>query len=107
MYPRYRPLPGTSTPTPAAPTRFRRRYSASINGRIFVDLLRRLWPIVRVIVIGVVGYFMLLVALRASGPRSMARTNLFDLVIVVSIGSVYGRILTAKDVSLVEALVAY
>jgi uncharacterized membrane protein YcaP (DUF421 family) len=65
------------------------------------------WPIVRVIVIGVVGYFTLLLALRASGPRSMARTNLFDIVIVASIGSVYGRILTAKDVTLVESLVAY
>jgi hypothetical protein len=65
------------------------------------------YPIARVVVIGVGGYVFLLLAFRLVGPRTMAKTNIFDFIILVSIGSVYGRILTAKDVTLVEALVAY
>jgi uncharacterized membrane protein YcaP (DUF421 family) len=64
-------------------------------------------PIVRVLVVGTGGYIFLLLVLKAVGPRTLARTNLFDFIILVSIGSVYGRILTASDVALVEALVAY
>jgi len=63
--------------------------------------------IARLLVIGAVGYVFLLFALRIVGPRTLANTNLFDFVILVSIGSVYGRILTAKDVALAEACVAY
>ncbi|MGE5128073.1 MAG: DUF421 domain-containing protein [Sphingomonadaceae bacterium] len=59
------------------------------------------------VVVGTCGYFFLLAALRLAGPRTLARTNVFDFIILVSIGSVFGRILTAKDVALVEALVAY
>ena len=61
----------------------------------------------RVLVIGAVGYLFLIFALRIVGPRTLAKTNLFDFVILVSIGSVYGRILTAEDVALAEACVAY
>jgi len=64
-------------------------------------------PIVRVIVVGVLGYLFLLLALRTVGPRTLAKTNMFDFIILVSIGSVFGRILTAQEVPLVEACVAY
>lgn len=64
-------------------------------------------PILRVIIVGTCGYVFLLFALRIVGPRTLAKTNIFDFIILVSVGSIYGRILTAKDVGLVEALVAY
>ena len=64
-------------------------------------------PIVRVLVVGSFGYVFLIFVLRIVGPRTLAKTNLFDFIILVSIGSVYGRILTATDVTLVEACVAY
>ena len=64
-------------------------------------------PILRVLIVGICGYIFLLFALRIVGPRTLATTNIFDFIILVSVGSVYGRILTAKDVGLVEALVAY
>jgi uncharacterized membrane protein YcaP (DUF421 family) len=64
-------------------------------------------PIARVLVVGVCGYVFLLTAVRVAGPRTLAKTNVFDFIILVSIGSVYGRILTAKDVALAEAFVAY
>ena len=64
-------------------------------------------PLLRLLVVGVGGYIFLLLALRTVGSRTMARTNMFDFIILVSIGSVFGRILTAKDVTLVEACAAY
>ncbi|MGE5104437.1 MAG: DUF421 domain-containing protein [Betaproteobacteria bacterium] len=64
-------------------------------------------PIARLVVVGVGGYVFLLLALRTVGSRTMAKTNVFDFIILVSIGSVFGRILTAKDVTLVEACLAY
>ncbi len=64
-------------------------------------------PIARVLVVGSLGYVFLLLVLKIVGPRTLAKTNLFDFIILVSIGSVYGRILTATDVTLIEACVAY
>jgi uncharacterized membrane protein YcaP (DUF421 family) len=64
-------------------------------------------PVARVIIVGTAGYFFLLFVLRAAGPRTLAKTSIFDFIMLVSIGSVFGRILTAEEVSLVEACVAY
>jgi uncharacterized membrane protein YcaP (DUF421 family) len=64
-------------------------------------------PIVRIIFVGTFAYLALLITLRISGPRTIARTNVFDFIISVTIGSVFGRILTAKEVALVEACVAF
>jgi uncharacterized membrane protein YcaP (DUF421 family) len=64
-------------------------------------------PILRILFVGTFAYFSLLLTLRASGPRTLARTNIFDFIVSVAIGSVFGRILTAKEVALVEACVAF
>jgi uncharacterized membrane protein YcaP (DUF421 family) len=64
-------------------------------------------PILRILFVGTFAYFSLLLTLRISGPRTLARTNIFDFIVSVAIGSVFGRILTAKEVALVEACVAF
>jgi uncharacterized membrane protein YcaP (DUF421 family) len=64
-------------------------------------------PILRILFVGTFAYLSLLLTLRASGPRTLARTNIFDFIVSVAIGSVFGRILTAKEVALVEACVAF
>jgi uncharacterized membrane protein YcaP (DUF421 family) len=64
-------------------------------------------PIVRVLFVGTCAYLFLLFTLRTAGPRAIAKTNIFDFIVLVSIGSAYGRILTAKDVAVVEACVAF
>jgi uncharacterized membrane protein YcaP (DUF421 family) len=64
-------------------------------------------PILRILFVGTFAYFSLLLTLRASGSRTLARTNIFDFIVSVAIGSVFGRILTAKEVALVEACVAF
>ena len=64
-------------------------------------------PLLRILLVGTLGYLYLLFTLRAAGPRAIAKTNLFDFIILVTIGSAFGRALTAKDVALVEACVAF
>ena len=63
-------------------------------------------PIWHTLLIGAVGYLTLVILLRGTGPRTMAKMTPLDFVIAVSLGSVFGRTVTAVDVSLAQALVA-
>jgi uncharacterized membrane protein YcaP (DUF421 family) len=63
-------------------------------------------PIVRVLVIAPCAYVFLLFTLRAAGSRALVKTNVFDFIIIVGVGSAFGRMLTAKDVALAEACTA-
>lgn len=65
------------------------------------------WPLFRIVVVGSLAYVALLVTLRAGGARTIAKTNLFDFIVSVAIGSVFGRIITAKEVVLAEACTAF
>jgi uncharacterized membrane protein YcaP (DUF421 family) len=63
--------------------------------------------VLRVLFIAVAGYATLLVLLRASGQRTLAKLTSFDLVITITIGSAFGRVITAREVALVEVLAAF
>lgn len=63
-------------------------------------------PIWHTLLIGIVGYLTLVILLRGTGPRTMAKMTPLDFVIAVTIGSAFGRVMTAVDVSLAQALVA-
>lgn len=66
------------------------------------------WPaVLRVVFITVTGYVTLLLLLRASGRRPLARMSAFDFIITVTLGSAYGRVVTATEVGLVEAVVGF
>ncbi|SFS10067.1 Protein of unknown function [Halomicrobium zhouii] len=64
-------------------------------------------PLVRIVVVGVSMYVALVLFLRLSGSRTLSSMNAFDFIVTVAIGSVFGRALTAKDVALSEAIVAF
>jgi uncharacterized membrane protein YcaP (DUF421 family) len=64
-------------------------------------------PLLRIIVVGIVTYIGLILLLRISGKRTLASMNAFDFIITVTIGSAFGRILTAKEVSIAEALTTF
>lgn len=63
-------------------------------------------PIWRTLLIGAVGYVTLVILLRGTGPRTMAKMTPLDFVIAVTLGSAFGRVVTASDVSLIQAVVA-
>ena len=62
--------------------------------------------ILHTLLIGTVGYLTLVILLRGTGPRTMAKMTPLDFVIAVSLGSVFGRVVTAVDVGLTQAVVA-
>ncbi len=64
-------------------------------------------PILRIVTVGTLTYFGIILILRVSGKRTLASMNAFDFIITITMGSVFGRILTAKSVSLAESLTAF
>lgn len=61
-------------------------------------------PLVHTFITLVVGYIALVVLLRISGARTMASMTPLDLIIAVTIGSAFGRMLTAVEVPLSQAI---
>lgn len=64
-------------------------------------------PLIRVGVVGTLAYISIILILRISGKRTLASMNAFDFVITIAMGSAYGRILTAKEVAVSEAVGAF
>lgn len=63
--------------------------------------------LIRVAVTGVLSYLSLIVLLRVSGKRTLAKMNAFDLIVTVALGSILATILLSSDVTLFEGLVAF
>ncbi len=64
-------------------------------------------PVIRVLFIAAAGYLTLLVLLRISGQRTLAQMSAMDLIITVTIGSAFGRVITAREVALAEVIAAF
>lgn len=64
-------------------------------------------PVLRILVVGTLAYTALVLLLRVTGKRTLAQMNAFDFVITVALGASFGRILTARDVALTEAITAF
>lgn len=62
-------------------------------------------PLVRGAVIAAVGYVTLLLLLRATGPRTLTKATPLDFIIVVTLGSAFGRTITAPEVSVTQVVV--
>ncbi|MFV2009971.1 MULTISPECIES: DUF421 domain-containing protein [unclassified Micromonospora] len=60
----------------------------------------------RVTAVGVLTYVLLVGVLRASGKRTLAKLNAFDLVVTVALGSTLATILLSGDVSFAEGAAA-
>ena len=72
------------------------------------DLYWNGWdPILRIIVVGFITYAGIIAILRVSGKRTLASMYAFDFIVTVAIGSAFGRILTAGDISISEAFTAF
>ncbi len=65
------------------------------------------WAVLgRTLLIGVLAYLSLIIMLRVSGKRTLAKMNAFDLVVTVAIGSTLATIVLSKSVALAEGLLA-
>ncbi len=63
--------------------------------------------LLRVAVVGTLAYVALVVLLRASGKRTLAKLNAFDLVVTVALGSTLATVLLSKTVALAEGVLAF
>jgi len=61
----------------------------------------------RVAVVGSAAYVTLVVVLRFSGKRTLAKLNAFDLTVTVALGSTLATVLLSSDVSWAEGAVAF
>ncbi|MBI0432935.1 YetF domain-containing protein [Roseomonas sp. KE0001] len=60
----------------------------------------------RVLVVGTLAYAALVLLLRTSGKRTLAKLNAFDLVVTVALGSILATVLLTKSVALLEGILA-
>lgn len=63
--------------------------------------------LLRVVVVGTLAYTALVLALRISGKRTLAKLNAFDLIVTVALGSTLATVLLSKSVALAEGLLAF
>lgn len=61
----------------------------------------------RTALVGVLAYAALVVLLRISGKRTLAKMNAFDLVVTVALGSTLATILLTESVALAEGVTAF
>lgn len=62
--------------------------------------------IVRTLVVGALAYTALLLFLRISGKRTLAKLNAFDLVVTIALGSTLSAILLQESIALAEGTAA-
>ncbi|SFB50314.1 Protein of unknown function [Amycolatopsis marina] len=60
----------------------------------------------RVVLVGIPAYVLLVIVLRLSGKRTLAKMNAFDLVVTVALGSTLATVLLTADVALAEGVLA-
>ena len=64
------------------------------------------FALLRTTVVGILAYAALVVFLRLSGKRTLAKMNAFDLIVTVSLGSTLATIALSADVALAQGLLA-
>tara|TARA_R110002020_G_scaffold14227_6_gene50483 strand:+ start:1803 stop:2294 length:492 start_codon:yes stop_codon:yes gene_type:complete len=62
--------------------------------------------IVRTLIVGTLAYIVLVLFLRISGKRTLAKLNAFDLVVTVALGSTLSAILLQESIALAEGATA-
>ncbi|MFZ0014826.1 MAG: YetF domain-containing protein [Acidimicrobiia bacterium] len=62
--------------------------------------------VLRIVVVGTLGYIALISLLRVSGKRTLSKMNAFDFVVTITLGSVFGGLLLNDAVSLTEGVTA-
>ena len=63
--------------------------------------------LLRVLVVGSLAYVALVMLLRVTGKRTLAKMNAFDLVVTVALGSTLATVLLSQDVALAEGVLAF
>ena len=63
--------------------------------------------LLRVVVVGSLAYLALVLLLRTSGKRTLAKMNAFDFVVTVALGSTLASVLLSSSIALAEGILAF
>ncbi|MCB4823567.1 DUF421 domain-containing protein [Roseicella aerolata] len=63
--------------------------------------------LLRILVVGALAYASLVLLLRVSGKRTLAKLNAFDLVVTVALGSTLATVLLNRSVALADGVFAF
>ncbi len=63
--------------------------------------------IARTLLVGALAYAVLVLMLRVSGKRTLAKMNSFDLIVTVALGSTLASVLLTKNVALAEGMASF
>lgn len=74
-----------------------------MNGRAFFESWSSLG---QTVLAGVLAYAALVVFLRVSGKRTLAKLNAFDFIVTVAVGSTLASVLTSKNLPLADGALA-
>lgn len=85
-----------------------------INHIIFLinlNFMDNIWfdnwkSLIRIVVSAIICFAVLIILLRQSGKRALTKMSAFDLIITISIGSVFATIITSKDTTVADGVVA-
>ncbi|WDH75572.1 DUF421 domain-containing protein [Exiguobacterium marinum] len=69
--------------------------------------MEQLSTIIRIILTGVGAYISIILMLRISGKRTLAKMNAFDFIVTVALGSILATTLTSQQTSLIAGLTAF
>ncbi|KAJ3060068.1 hypothetical protein HK102_009683 [Quaeritorhiza haematococci] len=61
----------------------------------------------RVLIVGPLAYFALILLLRASGNRTLSKMNAFDLIVTVAFASTLATVLLTEQVALAEGVLGF
>lgn len=64
-------------------------------------------PLLRILLVTTLGYLWLVLLVTRSGQRTLSDMTPFDFVITVTLGSAFGRVITAHEVAVPEVIVAF
>ncbi|MDA5560935.1 DUF421 domain-containing protein [Exiguobacterium sp. MMG028] len=69
--------------------------------------MQELSMMIRIVLTGVGAYISIILMLRISGKRTLAKMNAFDFIVTVAMGSILATTLTSQQTSLLAGLTAF
>lgn len=73
-----------------------------------MDIFFNSWEsIARVIITILFAYPGIILILRISGKRSLSKLNIFDFIITIALGSIFGSVVILKDITIVDGILTF
>jgi len=69
--------------------------------------MQELSTMIRIMLTGIGAYISIILMLRVSGKRTLAKMNAFDFIVTVALGSILATTLTSQQTSLLAGLTAF